>query len=399
MKILQINAVYKFGSTGRTVFELHNHFLNHGIDSYVAGPFFEKGNDKIIKIGNRLDWKFHALFSRIFGLQGYYSKGATKRFIKKIKIINPDAIILRNIHANYINLKILFNYLNNQNISTIINLDDCWYFTGKCVHYTLYECCRWKTGCHNCPKLKMDNISWFFDRTRRMWNDKKELYSNNKKLGVIGVSNWIVAEATQSILSKAKSIKCIYNWIDLNAFKPTPSEFRDEYGLVDKFVILCVASSWSEKKGLSSIIDLSNNLDNNQIVVMVGDCKESLPKNIIHIPSTSSVDELAKIYSSADVFLQASREESFGKVAAEALSCGVPLITVDSTANKELVTKKTGILLEDLNLENLKKAILEIQGKGKKFYSDECMRFSREHFDYNKLTSELIDFISDLCNK
>ena len=63
-------------------------------------------------------------------------------------------------------------------------------------------------------------------------------------------------------------------------------------------------------------------------VVLVGTINEGieLPKNIITVPSTSSIDELAELYSSADVFITFSLEETFGKVSAEALSCGTPVI-------------------------------------------------------------------------
>ena len=36
MKVLQINAVYGVGSTGRMTMELHEYMLRQGIDSYVA---------------------------------------------------------------------------------------------------------------------------------------------------------------------------------------------------------------------------------------------------------------------------------------------------------------------------------------------------------------------------
>lgn len=41
MKIIQINAVYKFASTGRTTMEMHEYCLQHGIESHVFCPKHE----------------------------------------------------------------------------------------------------------------------------------------------------------------------------------------------------------------------------------------------------------------------------------------------------------------------------------------------------------------------
>ena len=74
MKVIQINAVYNLGSTGRTTAELHNALLNNGIESYVAYSKTNKPDDKnLYHIGSALDVKIHGLLSRISGKQGYLS--------------------------------------------------------------------------------------------------------------------------------------------------------------------------------------------------------------------------------------------------------------------------------------------------------------------------------------
>ena len=73
MKIIQINAVYKFASTGRTTMEMHEYCLQHGIESHVFCPNMSDEEHNIYIIGSKLDHKLHALWSRVFGKQAFFS--------------------------------------------------------------------------------------------------------------------------------------------------------------------------------------------------------------------------------------------------------------------------------------------------------------------------------------
>ena len=148
MKILQINAVNAIKSTGRTCLEMSNYFNDNGhncVTAYSMGPSVNAEKEFII--GTAFDRKAHALLSRLFGMQGYFSRSATKNLIAYIKIFSPDVVILRNFHSNYINLPMVLKFLAKNNISTVVVLHDCWFYTGKCCHYTIAGCYKWKSGC------------------------------------------------------------------------------------------------------------------------------------------------------------------------------------------------------------------------------------------------------------
>ena len=101
MRVLQINAVYEKFSTGRNVKEMHEVMLSKGIDSFIACPDLDKLKKNAYRIGNKVDWKLHALLSRVSGKQGYFSYFATKKLLNYIGQINPDIICLHNLHSNY----------------------------------------------------------------------------------------------------------------------------------------------------------------------------------------------------------------------------------------------------------------------------------------------------------
>lgn len=392
MKVLQINAVSKIRSTGRICAELSNYLNDNGYEGYIAysdGLPYEKG----YKIGTTIDTKLHALNSRVFGIQAYFSRLSTKKLLKYIESLEPDVVHLHNLHGNYINLKMLLNYLAEKNIPTILTLHDCWFYTGKCTHYTIDGCYKWQTGCENCTKLKKDNKSWFFDRTKKMYNDKKEWLGQIPRLAVVGVSDWITNEARKSFLSSAKVLIRIYNWIDINDFKPVETHMlRLKLGLKEKFIILGVASEWNEAKGLGKFVELANKLQDDLLIILVGKISTSinLPSKLINIKETNNVKELVEYYSMADVFINFSLEESFGKVTAEALACGTPVIVTNSTANPELVRNGCGHILNKSNTESVINVISIVRKNGKEYYSKNCIDFANVNFNRNERVFDYI---------
>jgi glycosyltransferase involved in cell wall biosynthesis len=233
-----------------------------------------------------------------------------------------------------------------------------------------------------------------------MWQDKKHLFSNIQRLAVVGVSDWITNEARESFLAYPAIITRIYNWVDLEIFRPIDSDIlRQKHDVKDKFIILGVASGWSNDKGLNKFIELADIIPDDMIIVLVGniDSNIPLPSNVIHIEETGSVNELAGYYSLADVLANFSMEETFGKVSAEALACGTPVITYRSTANPELVGDGCGYVLDNNDIRDINKTLSMISQNGKQHYSGKCVAFAQANFnkrdrieDYRTLYTELI---------
>lgn len=394
MKVLQINAVGQFGSTGRTCRELSQYINEHTQHSCYTAFSVGTVDQFGYRIGSRRDTKLHGLLSRLTGKQAHFSKGATKKLIAWMKQLHPDVVHLRNLHGNYIHFPLLMKYLAEENIPTVITLHDCWFFTGKCCHYTVDGCDRWRTGCHDCPRLKKDNASWFVDATKQLWIEKKRLFEALPRLAVTGVSQWTVDEAKKSFLTCAKEITRIYNWIDLDTFYPREGgNIRERMALTGKKVVLGVASGWSNAKGLRDFLALAQRLGQDYAVCLVGTMPEGvqMPDNMRHIPPTSSADELAELYSMADVFVTLSAEETFGKVSAEALACGTPAICYDSTANKELIGPGCGAVHTLGDLDAVEASVRRICAEGKEGYAHACRSFARENFEKEHRIKDYLD--------
>lgn len=392
MKILQINTVNKILSTGRTCFEINEYLNEHGIECQTAYSFGEQTANSFC-MNSVVSTKLHALLSRITGLQGYYSVNDTRKLIKYIKKNNIDIVHLRNLHSNCIHLNMLLKFLGKNDIATVITLHDCWFYTGKCTHYTMVKCYKWQEGCSNCPKLKTDNVSWFFDRTNKMWNDKNKYFNKIPRLAVVTVSDWLADEARKSFLKDANIITRIYNWIDMSIFKPVDSEYlREELGIKDKIILLGVASGWSNKKGLDSFLKLAELLDHRFIILLVGNipCEVKLPQNIRNIKATDDVKQLVEYYSLADVFLQLSPEETFGKVVAESLACGTPAVVVNSTANSELIVENCGYIVPVGDVLAIRNSVNQILRMDKFNMKYECTKYVENFFDQEKCINQYI---------
>ena len=395
MKVMQINAVYGVGSTGIIVEDLHNLCLQNGIDSYVSYSTTNKNPDEIKNgyiIGRILGKKVHALLSRIGGKQAYFSSLATRKFIRYIKKIKPDIVHLHNLHSNYINMNMLLDYLGKNNIETIITLHDCWFYTGGCFHYTAAGCSKWLEGCGNCPKKMQDTPALLKDNSKRILADRKKYFSAMKRLTVVGVSEWIVEEARKTFLKDANTCY-IYNGIDTGFFKPTPSDFRSKYNLENKFLILAPASKWLKPVNKDTFKYFTNNLPDDCVIVMLG-CteaqKNNLPKNILALDYIKDRDELRKVYSACDVFVNCTREESFSLVNVEPQACGTPVVTYRNTGAQETVDNNCSFSVETGNYKELLKATLSIKKKGKNIFSEDCIKWTKQNFE---LTNNYLKYI------
>lgn len=173
--LLQINACRNYGSTGRINEQIGLLAEQNGWTSYIAhgSRYVNPSRLKSIQVVSKLEEYWHAIETKIFDNHGLSSRIATRRFIKKIKEINPTIVHLHTIHGYYINYKILFDYLSKANIPVVWTLHDCWNFTGHCAHFDFHGCEKWKSGCYECPLKKDYPGSFVLQNSKRNYLLKK----------------------------------------------------------------------------------------------------------------------------------------------------------------------------------------------------------------------------------
>lgn len=395
-KLLQINATANWGSTGRIAEQIGLAAMDAGWESYIAyGRDFNKSESKLIKIGNKLSVYLHVLQARLFDRAGLGSWLATKRLIRTIEGIRPDVVHLHNIHGYFLNYRLLFDYLNRTQLPVVWTFHDMWAITGHCTHFK--DCEKWKNQCGECEfrRAYPKSYSDFSQNNKRI----KEKYFSSADLYVVAVSSWVEKLVRQSFL-KDKSIRTITNGVDLSIFKISPLE-SSSYFISDDYLMIGIASKWSNDKGFADYLKLSNYLRTDEKIVLVGLSDEqiaTMPSNIIGIKKTDSQEQLAQLYSRADVVLSLSYAETFGLTIAEGMACGTPVVAYDNTAQSDLITDDTGIKVPTGNVALVYRAVSTVRKLGKEYYRNACRARAEEHFDKDKCFRKYIELYEELLN-
>lgn len=401
MKVLQINSVCGLGSTGRITNDIDSKLKENNIESYIAyGRETSIKNEHTLIIGGKLDYYVHGGLTRLFDTHAQFgSRTATKRFIEQVKKIDPDVIHLHNIHGYYLNIKILFDYLRISCKPVIWTLHDCWGFTGHCSHFSYAQCDKWIEGCHNCLQTRSYPASVLIDNSKRNYRIKRNLFTSLDNITLVTPSQWLAGLVAQSFLAKYP-VRVIHNGIDIDVFKPVASEsVRKKFAEGNRFIILGVASKWDQRKGLNHFIELSKMINNDCVIVLVGLSEKQiaeLPPNIIGIKRTSNINELAQIYSAADVFINPTLEDNFPTVNLEALACGTPVITFNTGGSPEAINSDCGYVVEIGDIFAVKKLIDQIRNKGKPYYFDQCVKRTKDNFNKNDRFDDYVELYKQL---
>lgn len=391
-KLVQINTVF-YASTGRIMADIQQYAETQGYDTIsFVGRGSASTRIKGRVFGNPVSFWSHVILTTLFDAQGYGSYLATKKLIRWLREEKPDIIHLHNLHGYYLHIPTLCCYLRDEYKGKVFwTFHDCWPVTGHCAYFTAVNCNKWKSECHGCPQKKVYPISFLCDGSRRNFRMKQKRFRQIPNLTIIAPSEWIRDIVKESFL-KDRRVEVVHNGIDLSIFHPDRSKDIWEKYHVDpnKKILLGVANIWDKRKGLDDFHSLATTLSDEYHIVLVGLTKRQirkLPDNITGIERTSDTEELVKIYSSADIFINPSVEESFSLVTVEAMACGTPVIVLDTSAVKELVDEISGLVLNKPRAQDYMKAIQTMERQNLQRYT---VRARAERFDKNRQMEEII---------
>ncbi|MBR2491336.1 MAG: glycosyltransferase [Ruminiclostridium sp.] len=388
MKLVQINATCGAGSTGKICVAVSKELAGAGIENHILYSSGTSDYPLGICYMEPLEIKFQALRSRVFGNYGFNSRRATKRLLDHLDRLQPDVIHLHNMHGHNCDLEMLLEYIRERKIKLFWTFHDCWVFTGYCPHFAMVGCSNWKTACGDCPQRR--TYSWFFDRSRQLQARKKAALAD-QDLTIITPSRWLADLVKESFLGDYP-VKVLHNGIDLAVFRPRESDFRQKHGLEDKFIVLGVAFGWGPRKGLDVFLDLANRLDDRFQIVLVGTddaVDRQLPANILSVHRTQNQQELAELYTAADVFVIPTREDNFPTVNLESLACGTPVITFDTGGSPESLDETCGIVVPQNDVDAMEEAIRRVCLE--KPFSPEACRKRAEEFDQERSFAQYLD--------
>lgn len=313
MKICVLSTIDCRGGAANVAWELRNRLKQEGhtVSTFVR---YKYSNEPDVFVIPRFKWqdKCVKLFANDLRFGG--SIFHTKEYQE------ADIVHCHNLHSNFFNLKDLIRMSKEKKV--IWTLHDMWAFTGFA---------------YNSITLKNPNpkkfLLFLWDNTPNLLRAKKEIYKKSNLI-MVAVSHWLKNEAVRELGNTTKVVT-IYNGIDIRTFKPLDKKnLRIKYGLpLDKKIIGCGIKGWIEA---NSIIDTYKNRQDLYFVALGHNNIKTTNTNFKALPQTSSRGEFAEYLNCLDILMHPTPEEAFGLLSAEAMACGVPVVTHDVDAMSEV---------------------------------------------------------------
>ena len=338
---------------GYAAYRLHKGLRGTVIESNLFTTVANHRDDEDIIVfnhptGDNKNWR---------ALQFPPKKGLTIFTLNQPHISSAD---LLNLVKNYdiINLHWHARFLSIENIASlthsgkpvVMTIRDMMPLTGGCHFF--HGCSQWRSNCSNCPQIS----SKFREFPAAVLEAKRKFY-NFGNLTLVAISNHTRRIIEQCPVFCNCRIETIPNSIETEVFRPYDRvQARKEFGLpLDKKIIGYIPSFSSEVKGYREFVEALNllNTENNGLdvfVMLVGNETPATAEILQEKLALGYIQDnniLAKAYSAADVVVVPSLEETFSNTAAEALSCGVPVVGFRTGAIPELaINGKTGFCCE-----------------------------------------------------
>lgn len=333
MKIMQINCVYGYGSTGKITECIHNELLQRNIDSvviYGRGPSVRRPG--IFRVCTNLYGKINSLFSKISGIPYGGCWLSTLQIFRLIQREQPDAVHLQCINGHFVNIYKLLAYLGKHRIPTVLTLHAEFMFTANCSHAFL--CDGWKHGCGNCCSFRTATKSFFLDRTAESFRKMREAFSCfGKDVYVISVSPWLMGRASSSPMLAEMKHCVILNGINTDTFRfRDSSELAQMHHTAGKKVIFHATAMFSDSenhpKGGWYVLELAKRMENEPVIILVAGkyaINGEIPPNVVLLGEIFKQELLAKYYALANITVITSKAETFSMICTESLCCGTPV--------------------------------------------------------------------------
>jgi len=178
---------------------------------------------------------------------------------------------------------------------------------------------------------------------------------------VVGtVSEQVRGELSRQF-GKTKNVEVIYHGVDLKAFSPEirlarREEMRARFALRDdEFVLLLIGNGW-RNKGLLCLIEALAQFCALPIRLLIVGSDDPAPFAIVaeklgissQLVFLQPSADVAQFYAACDAYVGPSLHDSFAMPPAEAMACGLPVITSRNNGGCEIIEHgENGLILED----------------------------------------------------
>jgi Glycosyl transferases group 1 len=274
--------------------------------------------------------------------------GAGKALGAKIAQLNPDAVIVGNLHSVANPLQTL-DALSATGIPVFVYMHDAFWVTGRCA--APLACTKYLTGCdsscptaHEFPRLQPDLI-------RQAWADREQLFTRPNGIALIANSSWTLELARQRYGGKARA-EIVHLGLDHAAFAPFPKALaRQLLGVPEGRTVVVmgavdVSDRWKGGAIFEGVLEaLTGRHDVHVVLFGHASTRFRAAKSFGFV---SDERLMALILSTADIFVSTAIAESFGQTLLEASACGFATVALDVGGVRDIVVhEETGLLVRE----------------------------------------------------
>jgi glycosyltransferase involved in cell wall biosynthesis len=348
----------------------------------------------------------HRAIERLRGMEDY-DFPATNSLLSLMSV-RPDIIHCHNLHSDYFDLRALPKL--SYEVPLVLTLHDMWLLTGHCA-YSI-SCERWEQGCGMCPDLKRPPAI-IQDSTAQNWNRKQTILSRSR-LHVVTPSYWL-ADQVHASNWKPTSYCVIPNGVDLTIFHPIDKwKARHLLGLPENAFVLLFAAMGSPRNPYKDYQTIQNAVQfimarcNGDPVVFVnlggkidriitqGNCQIRFYKH------RKQPKDVAVFYQAADVFLHASKADTYPSVILESMACGTPVIATAVGGIPEQVDDGvTGLLVPRSDATGMAQCGIQLMEDSvlRQTFAQNAVRVARQRFDFKRQVTEYLDHYQSLIDQ
>lgn len=176
--------------------------------------------------------------------------------------------------------------------------------------------------------------------------------------------------------------------------------------------IVLFAGKMTRFKGIDILMDAAATYEAqlpNVITVLAGDGEEranleaqaaELGLQRVHFIGNVAQDELARLYSIADIDLVPSRREPFGLVAVEAMACGTPVVATNQGGLPDFVNDEVGALVNPEDAADLARGIVATleRALANSAWRDEVAAYASGHYSQAVIIRELDELYREVVS-
>lgn len=367
------------------------HFNGHDLHLYLNEA--EKESVQIVQYKQSDDKNTYAF--------NFNAPDATKLFLQQSLLHNAEIVHLHLVH-NLFDI----NYLPvlTRIKPTVMTLHDPFYLGGHCVHH--FDCEKWKTMCNDCPYLDCE-FCLPTDISALNFELKKEAIQNSSVSAIVA-SDWMKNKVMQSPIWKGKKVYQVPFGVDQKKFAPgIKDEVKKRLNIPVKDTVVLFRADAGRFKGTDLVISTFERMEKKQdITLLVVGAKGLLDiiKKDYNVKEYGWVQDeqmMINLYQASDLLLMPSRQETFGMMAIEAMSCGVPVVVLqtEGSALPEVVhAPEVGIALKEEGFEEQVSKLLSDKTELAK-RSEKCLIYAQAHYSKEVYIETILQVYRDVIDR